>query len=125
MKVEVSRFDVADYLRNEAMMADFLAGSWLDSIEDNDPDLFVRALAAVARARGMASVANASGLARESLYKALTPGRKPQFATIQKILHGLGIPFGVLPVSASAKKKPSGVKKASPKRRRRKAVATI
>ncbi len=118
MKVEVSRFDVADYLKNEEMIADFLAGSWLDSIEDDDPDLFVRALAAVARARGMAQLAKASGLARESLYKALTPGRKPQFATIQKIIRGLGVPFGALHGAPPAEA-------AKPKRRARKSPAAV
>jgi probable addiction module antidote protein len=39
--------------------------------------LLLLALSDVARARGMAQVAKDSGLGRESLYKALTPGLAP------------------------------------------------
>jgi probable addiction module antidote protein len=36
----------------------------------------------IARAKGMTQIANATGLGRESLYKALSPGGNPEFATI-------------------------------------------
>ena len=43
-------------------------------LESGDTDAVLLALGDVARARGMAQVARDSGLGRESLYKALTPG---------------------------------------------------
>jgi probable addiction module antidote protein len=45
----------------------------------------------VARARGMAQLAKDSGLGREGLYKALTPGAKPRYDTMLKLLHALGV----------------------------------
>ena len=80
-------FDAADYLDNEETIAEFLTAS----MEDPNPDVFLMALRDVARARGMADLAKASGLGRESLYKALAPGSKPRYETIMKVMHGLGI----------------------------------
>ena len=104
MKAEVTPFDAAEHLDNEEVIAAFLAGSWQDSLEDDNPDLFVRALSAVARARGMTRLARDSGLGRESLYKALTPGRKPQFATTARIMRGLDVRLDLRPSSGAAPK---------------------
>lgn len=80
-------FDAADYLDNEETIAEFLTAS----LEDPNPDVFLLALRDIAKARGMAELAKASGLGRESLYKALAPGSKPRYETIMKVMHGLGI----------------------------------
>jgi len=87
MTTKTAPFDAADYLDNEETIAEFLTAS----MEDPNPDVFLMALRDVARARGMADLAKASGLGRESLYKALAPGSKPRYETIIKVLHGLGI----------------------------------
>ena len=68
-------FDVADYLDNEETIAAYLTGA----LEDPDPDVFLMAVKAVARARSMTQLAKYSGLGRESLYKALSPGAKPRY----------------------------------------------
>ena len=60
-------------------------------LEEDNPDLLLLALGDVARARGMAMIARESGLGRESLYKALTPGAKPRFDTILKVARALGV----------------------------------
>ena len=39
----------------------------------------------------MAQVAKDAGLGRESLYKALAPGAKPRFDTVQKVARALGV----------------------------------
>jgi probable addiction module antidote protein len=44
-----------------------------------------------ARARGMAQVARAAGLSRESLYRALSAGGNPSFATILRVTKALGV----------------------------------
>lgn len=38
----------------------------------------------------MSQVARETGLARESLYKALSPDGNPEFATIMKVIKALG-----------------------------------
>ncbi len=57
----------------------------------------IRALGYVAEARGMAQVAVASGSGRESLYKALSPGAKPRFDTVLKVIRALGIDLLAMP----------------------------
>ncbi len=45
-----------------------------------DTDLLLSTIADVAKAKGMAQIAQDTGLGRESLYKALSAGAKPRFA---------------------------------------------
>ncbi|HEX7029296.1 MAG TPA: addiction module antidote protein [Gammaproteobacteria bacterium] len=80
-------FDVTRYLNNDVAIAEYMAAV----LEEDDPDLLLAALGDVARAKGMAEVAKATGLGRESLYKALTPGAKPRFDTVMKVARALGI----------------------------------
>lgn len=87
------KFDAADYLDNEETIAEYLTAA----LEDENPDVFLIAVADVAKARGMATIAKTTGLGRESLYKALTPGAKPRYDTIVKVLHGLGVKITVTP----------------------------
>ncbi len=63
--------------------------------EDGDPRLVAAALGDVARAKGMAQIAKAAGLGRESLYKALSPERNPEFATVLKVMRALGLKLKV------------------------------
>jgi len=80
-------FDPADYLEDEETIAEYLSVA----LEDPDPDMFLVAVRNVARARGMAQLARDSGLGRESLYKALTPGARPRYDTVLKVLRALGV----------------------------------
>jgi probable addiction module antidote protein len=89
----LKRFDAADYLDSEEMIAGYLSAA----MEDENPDVFLAAVSDVAKARGMTAIANSTGLGRESLYKALTPGAKPRYETIVKVLHGLGVKLTVQP----------------------------
>jgi probable addiction module antidote protein len=80
-------FDGADYLDNEETIAAYLTAA----LEDPDPDAFLTAVKTVARARGMTQLAKDSGLGRESLYKALSPGAKPRYETVMKVVRALGV----------------------------------
>ncbi len=79
--------DAARYLTDDAAVAEYMTAV----LESGDSDLLLRALGDIARVRGMAKVARDTGLGRESLYKALTPGAKPRFDTILKVARALGI----------------------------------
>ncbi len=83
----IAPFDVADYLDNEEVITEYLN----TALEDPEPAMFLIALGNVARARGMTKLANDSGLGRESLYKALSPGSKPRYDTIFRIVRALGV----------------------------------
>jgi len=80
-------FDAADYLDSEETIAEYLTAA----LEEPDPAVFMRAVADVAKARGIAKIARATGLGRESLYKAFVPGAKVRYATVRKILDSLSV----------------------------------
>jgi len=91
-------FDAADYLDNEEVIAEYLNVA----LSSEDPDLFLQAIADVAKARGMAQVAKETGLGRESLYKALAPGAKPRYDTVLKLIRALGVELHMTPVVQKA-----------------------
>ena len=62
-KVTYAPFEVADYLDSEEAIAEYLSLA----ARDENPGVLLKALDDVAKARGMAEVAKASGLGRESL----------------------------------------------------------
>ena len=80
-------FDAATYITDNESAAEYLSAA----LEDPNSDVFLAALADVARARGVAMVAEKSGLGRESLYKSLRSGSKLRFETTQKIVAALGL----------------------------------
>ena len=86
-KYGTTPFDVAEYLDNDEVIARYLS----EVLADGDMDELLEALKNVARAKGMSEVASAAGLGRESLYKALAPGAKPRFDTINRVLKALGV----------------------------------
>jgi probable addiction module antidote protein len=90
-KVTYAPFEVADYLDSEEAIAEYLSLA----ARDENPGVLLKALGDVAKARGMAEVAKASGLGRESLYKTLAPGAKPRFETIATIMRALNVGFSV------------------------------
>lgn len=90
-KVTYSAFNVADFLDNEKVIAEYLS----NAAQDDNPDLLLKALGDVAKARGMAQVAKDAGLGRESLYKALAPGAKPRYETIAAVLKALKVKIEV------------------------------
>ncbi len=83
----LAKFDAADYLDNEEVIAEYLTAA----LDDPNPEVFLAAVADVAKSHGMTQLAKDTGLGRESLYKALAPGAKPRYDTILKLLHGLGV----------------------------------
>jgi probable addiction module antidote protein len=73
-----------------------LAAEYLNAAaEDGDPRVYLAALRTVAEAEGMAKVAKAAGVPRESLYRALSPGGNPRFSTLHAILKAAGLKLAV------------------------------
>ena len=98
--METSKFDVADYLDSNEMVAEYL-NEVLENGNEND---LITAIGNIAKAIGMTKIAERSGLSRPSLYKALSDGAKPQFSTIIKVLKAVGGQVTVKPVSDKRKK---------------------
>jgi probable addiction module antidote protein len=63
--------------------------------EEDDPRIYLGALRAVAEAQGMAQVASAAGVPRESVYRALSAGGNPRFDTLHAILRAAGFKLAV------------------------------
>ena len=91
VKLKTIPWDSAQYLETKEDIADYLEAV----LEDGDPALITHALGVIARAKGMAQIGRAAGLGRESLYKALSKEGNPEFATVLKVIHALGLKLRV------------------------------
>jgi probable addiction module antidote protein len=92
MARETTRWDAADTLETKEDIA-----AYLDAVlEDGDPDLLKAALGDVARAKGMTQIADAAGLGRTNLYKALSPEGNPEFVTVARVLKALGLRLSIV-----------------------------
>lgn len=88
-KTATSRYDVAEHLRTPEEMAAYLEACM--EVADGDAAFIAKALGDIARAKGMSQVARDAGVSRESLYKALSGDRVPNFDTILKVMKALGL----------------------------------
>lgn len=91
-----TKFEIADYLDNNEMIAEYLN----IVLEEGSNDEIVSAIGHVAKAIGMTKIAKETGLSRPSLYKALSGGAKPQFSTILKVLRAVGGQLKINPITA-------------------------
>ena len=78
---------MAKQLKNEEDIAAYVTMV----IEEGDSSELAHALGIAARARGMSEIAQAAGLTREALYKALRPNAHPRFDTINRVCAALGV----------------------------------
>ncbi|HKV54266.1 MAG TPA: addiction module antidote protein [Candidatus Binataceae bacterium] len=73
-----------------------LAAEYLNvAAEDGDARVYLAALRTVAEAKGMAKVAKAAGVPRESLYRSLSSNGNPRFSTLHAILKAAGLKLAV------------------------------
>ena len=88
-KTVVESYDVAEHLRTAEEMAAYLDACIEES--EGDAAFIAKALGDIARAQGMSKVARDAGVSRESLYKALSGQRSPDFSTVLKVTRALGV----------------------------------
>jgi probable addiction module antidote protein len=96
MTIETKKWDVVEHLDSDEKIALFLEAVF----EEGDPALISAAIGEVARARGMSQVAKEAGLSRENLYRALSEGGNPEFATILKVMRAIGYDLTIVPHAA-------------------------
>ena len=101
---EFKPFDVTEYLSTAEDRAAYLRAMWEDSA--GDPVIVATALGDVARALGMSQIAREAGVAREALYKALSPRGNPELGTVVKVLRVLGLELSVQPTATVASERP-------------------
>ncbi|MFG5121855.1 addiction module antidote protein [Methylorubrum sp. POS3] len=96
MALETRPYDTAEHLKTPEHIA-----AYLDAVlEDNDPALLAHALGVVARAQGMAEIAQETGRSREQLYRTLSEKGNPQLDTLMGVLKAMGLRLSIQPVGA-------------------------
>lgn len=96
-KVNVTKFDAAEYLDSPKMIAAYLN----EVFATGDEKLIAAALNDVARAKGVSGIAKAAGINRTSLYLSFSGKRKPEFSTVQKVLDAMDMTLAVKPKEAA------------------------
>ena len=98
MTRKTQAWDVASQLNSPERIALYLEAAF----EDSDPALISAAIGDAARAYGMARLARDTGLARESLYRALSENGNPEFMTVLKVLNAFGLRLSAIESEAAA-----------------------
>jgi probable addiction module antidote protein len=91
MPLETFPHDTAEHLKSDEDVALYIEAV----LEDGDPALIRDAIGIVARARGMAQIAEEAGVSRESLYRALSASGNPSFETVRAVLKAVGLQLTV------------------------------
>ena len=89
--MKLKKFDPVDFLDNDEALIEYLNAA----LEENDPAFFVKAIGDVARAKGMTSVAESTGLGRQALYRSLSSDGNPRIDTLFKVLDTLNVRLAV------------------------------
>lgn len=92
MTLETIPYDTAEHLDGDEAIAAYLD----EALATGDAAFIADAIGLIARARGMTQIAKDSGLARESLYKALSADGNPEFSTMLRVVKALGLRFTVV-----------------------------
>lgn len=89
MAIKLKKWDSVEHLKTEEDIDRY----WEACLEEggDDPAFITAALNNIAKARGMSNLARETGMTREGLYKALSPGGNPEFATVMKVIRALGL----------------------------------
>ena len=93
MALATTRWDSPEYLETDEDIKFYLEAC-LEEAGD-DPSFIVHALGVIARAKNMSQLARDTGLTREGLYKALSEGGNPSFATVAKVAKALGFKLSI------------------------------
>jgi probable addiction module antidote protein len=86
---------------DEALIAELrkdpeLAAAYLrEVLEEDDPRVFLIALRHLAQAHGIAKVAKAAGVERESLYRSLSANGNPRLSTLLAVVKAIGVKLTV------------------------------
>jgi len=92
-KTKTYEWDPSERLETREQMAHYLEAA----LDDGDTGVIAAALGDIARSKGMSSIAEATGLGRESLYKSLSEDGNPEFSTVLKVVEALGLKLTASP----------------------------
>ena len=89
--MKLKKFDVVDFLDNDEALVEYLSAA----LEEGDPKYFAKALGNVARAKGMSSMSEATGLGGQSLYGPLSDEGNPRIETLFRVLAALDVRLAI------------------------------
>ena len=87
MAKKLTPYPPAAALVDDSEIAFFLA----DALETGDAAFIAKALGTVARAKGMAQIAQGTGLSREQLYRSFSASGNPTLKTTLAVMKALGV----------------------------------
>ena len=87
MAERLTNYDPAEDLGSGEAIAMFMA----EAFQTNDVAYISHALGVVARAKGMAQIAEQTGLSREQLYRSFSEKGNPTLKTVLTVMSALGI----------------------------------
>lgn len=96
MAEQLTTYDPAAALVDAEEVAFFVA----DAFATGDAAYIAKALGVVARARGMAEIAQETGLSREQLYRSFSERGNPTLKTTLAVMRALGIEMTAKPHAA-------------------------
>lgn len=91
MPLETTTFDAAEHLNTPEAQAFLLA----DAFETGDAEYIKHAIGIVARARGIKDTAEAAGVTREALHRAISEKGNPTLTTLVGVTKALGLKLSV------------------------------
>jgi len=94
---KLTTYDPAVALVNDEEIAFFMA----DALETGDAAFIAQALGIVARAKGMAQIADQTGLSREQLYRSFSANGNPTLKTTLAVMKALGVELTAKVASAA------------------------
>lgn len=97
LPIKTIPYDPAEDLVDERDQVEILT----EAFASGDQKFIAAALGAVARARGMSSIAEKAGVTRPALYKALSETGDPQLSTLLGVVHALGLKLTIEPLANS------------------------
>jgi probable addiction module antidote protein len=83
---KTTKWDMAEHINTKEDVYGVLEAA----LEENDIELLLAVIGDISRSKGMSLIAKELNLARESLYRSLSPEGNPSFSTIVKVLDILG-----------------------------------
>lgn len=84
--------------RDPEFAAQYLNVAFEEATDEDGRHVLLAAIRQIAQARGIANVARAAGIKRESLSRALSVNGNPRLDTLCAVMHAMGLQLTVEPV---------------------------
>ena len=91
MSIKTTPFNPMDFLKTDDEIATYLT----EAYRDDDSAVFIVALGHVVKQKGLAQLAEDTGLNRESLYKTFNGKVQPKWDTVHRLLKAMKVELAI------------------------------